>query len=373
MIAFDHLTLDARKTTKEGFLAVRARAARTGLYDYAGSEVDPDNAHGLRDKAVVKVYRSGDQVFDRASIASFIGKPITNDHPATAVTADNWREHARGTVMGAVRDGEYVSFDLMLTDAAAIAAVKSGKRELSNGYQTTLDFTPGTTPEGHAYDVKQTAIVGNHIALVDRGRAGPECRIADAIAVCDANPAAVAALQEGNAVKKITLDGLQVDLSDADAVSAAIAKLQDKASTAEAALADANAKLSTAAGERAALEKQLADANTKLEPASLDKLVADRAALIVKAKAVKADIVTDGKTDADIRKEVVTAKLGDAAAGMDDAAISGAFAVLSADVKKATPEIHNLPSVTATDAQSAEAKAFADSVANLNAWRKAKA
>lgn len=373
MIAFDHLTLDAPKTTPEGFYALRARAARTGLYDYAGHEVDPQNEHGLRDKPIVKVYRSGDQVFHKASMATFIGKPITNDHPSTAVTPDNWREHARGTIVGVAREGEYISFDLVLTDAAAINAVKSGKRELSNGYQTTLDFTPGTTPEGLSYDVRQTAIIGNHCAIVDRGRAGPECRIADAIAVCDANPAAVAALQEGNAVKKITLDGLQVDLSDADAVSAAIAKLQDKASNAEAALADATAKLSTAAGEKAALEKQLADANAKLEPASLDKLVADRAALIVKAKAIKSDIVTDGKNDADIRKEVVTAKLGDAAADMDDAAISGAFAVLSADVKKATPEIHNLPSVTATDAQSAEAKAFADSVANLNAWRKAKA
>lgn len=194
MIAFDHLTLDAPKTTPEGFYALRARAARTGLYDYAGHEVDPQNEHGLRDKPIVKVYRSGDQVFHKASMATFIGKPITNDHPSTAVTPDNWREHARGTIVGVAREGEYISFDLVLTDAAAIAAVKSGKRELSNGYQTTLDFTPGTTPEGLSYDVRQTAIIGNHCAIVDRGRAGPECRIADAIAVCDANPAAVAAL-----------------------------------------------------------------------------------------------------------------------------------------------------------------------------------
>lgn len=358
MIAFDHLTLDAPKTTKEGFLAVRARAARTGLYDYAGSEVDPDNAHGLRDKAVVKVYRSGDQVFDRASIASFIGKPITNDHPSTAVTADNWREHARGTVMGAVRDGEYVSFDLMLTDSAAIAAVKSGKRELSNGYQTTLDFTPGTTPEGHAYDVKQTAIVGNHIALVDRGRAGPECRIADAIAVCDANPAAVAALQEGNAVKKITLDGLQVDLSDADAVSAAIAKLQDKASNAETALADAKAGHDKA---MAAKDAEIDDLKKKVvDQATIDALADAKAEVVAKAKAVVGDKLgeTKGKTVAEVRRMALDAAAIDVADKSDDY-VEARFDALTADAKPATATIHNLPRVTATDSTNHRAVADA--------------
>lgn len=358
MIAFDHLTLDAPKTTKEGFLAVRARAARTGLYDYAGSEVDPDNAHGLRDKAVVKVYRSGDQVFDRASIASFIGKPITNDHPATAVTADNWREHARGTVMGAVRDGEYVSFDLMLTDSAAIAAVKSGKRELSNGYQTTLDFTPGTTPEGHAYDVKQTAIVGNHIALVDRGRAGPECRIADAIAVCDANPAAVAALQEGNAVKKITLDGLQVDLSDADAVSAAIAKLQDKASNAETALADAKAAHDKA---MAAKDAEIDELKKKVvDQAAIDALADAKAEVVAKAKAVVGDKLgeTKGKTVAEVRRMALDAAAIDVTDKSDDY-VEARFDALTADAKPATATIHNLPRVAATDSTNHRAVADA--------------
>lgn len=437
MIAFDHLTLDARKTTKEGFLAVRARAARTGLYDYAGFEVDPDNAHGLRDKAVVKVYRSGDQVFDRASIASFIGKPITNDHPATAVTADNWREHARGTVMGAVRDGEYVSFDLMLTDAAAIAAVKSGKRELSNGYQTTLDFTPGTTPEGHAYDVKQTAIVGNHIAIVDRGRAGPECRIADAIAVCDANPAAVAALsialQDGakeavawlkkaialhekhmngsapttgkegeksqmlmmeqmknalaelgggdaksgetgmkmdvypsrifeqeNPMKTLTIDGLKVP-NISDEAEAAIVKLQADKAAADKALA--------------AKDSEIDELKAKVvDQATIDALADAKAEVVAKAKAVVGDKLgeTKGKTVAEVRRMALDAAAIDVADKSDDY-VEARFDALTADAKPATATIHNLPRVTATDAQSAEAKAFADSVANLNAWRKAKA
>lgn len=336
MFCADHLTLDAPQRTRDGFLKVRARAARTGIYDYAGAEVDPNNEHGLRDKAIVKVYRPGDQVFDRASLASFVGKPITDNHPSTPVTRDNWRDHARGTIMGAVRDGEYVAFDLMLTDGATIDAVEGGKRELSNGYATDLKFEPGTAPDGTAYDAVQTSITGNHIALVDKGRAGSECRISDRFAVCDANPARVAELsttKQEDRVKVINLDGMSVNLSDATAVEQTIATLDNKLTAALADKATVDGELSTLKGEKAVLEKSLADAKAELDPATLDARVADRAALVDKAKALKSDIVTDGKSDAEIRKEVVSAKLGDAAANLDDAAVVGAFAALTADAK----------------------------------------
>lgn len=194
MVLFsDALTLDAPRRTSDGYLAVRARAARSGVYEYAGYEVDPDNAHGLRDQAVVHVLRDDATVFDAKSVHSFIGKPVTDNHPSVAVSADNWRDHARGIVMGAMRDGEYLAFDLMLTDASAIAAVNGGKRELSNGYAADLEFGDFTAADGTKCVARQKSITGNHVAIVDRGRAGPSCRIGDA-AICDALPIA---LQDG--------------------------------------------------------------------------------------------------------------------------------------------------------------------------------
>lgn len=317
MYLADQLTLDAPKRTQEGFLAVRARVARTGLYDYAGFEVDPQNKHGLRDKKVVKVYRPGDEVFDRASIHSFIGKPITDNHPREAVTSDNWRQHARGTIMGAVRDGEHISFDLLLTDKAAIAAIDAGKRELSNGYATELDFTPGTH-DGIAYDAVQRTIRGNHVAIVDRGRAGPECAIKDGI-VCDAITAdQLTELQasfnlKGNAVKKIVLDGLQVDLSDADAVAAAFDKLQAKVTTAETALSDAQ---SAHDKEMAAKDAKIDELEAKVvDQAQIDRLADEKAAVVADAKKIAGDKLADtaGKTPAEVRRMAVAAKLGDAA------------------------------------------------------------
>ena len=345
----DRLVLDAPRRTADGYMAVRAKAARTGVYDYLAAEVGAPSTFKPLD--TVRIYRDADEVFAPEAVRSFIGRPITNDHPREAVTAGNWRDHARGTVMGAMRDGDYLAFDLVLMDAATIAAVDAGKRELSNGYQCQLDWTPGTAPDGTTYDARQTAIRGNHVAVVDAGRAGPHCAIKDGerFAVCDANPAALDGINpKGTGVKKIVLDGLQVDLADADAVAAAISKLQDKIATAETGLADANAKLTTEQGKVAALEAQLADAKKGLEPAALDKLVADRGALIAQAKTVKPDLVTDGKTDAEIRREVVAAKLGDRTP-TEDAAIAGAFAVLTADAAPAATVQNINPAMRVSD------------------------
>jgi hypothetical protein len=65
-------------------MVVRAKAARTGVYQYAGSEVDPKNEHGLRDQALVNVLRDDATVFDKKAVHSFIGKPVTVDHPREA-------------------------------------------------------------------------------------------------------------------------------------------------------------------------------------------------------------------------------------------------------------------------------------------------
>ena len=190
MVLFsDALTLDAPRRTADGYLAVRAKAARTGTYAYLGSEIDPENKHGLRDAGMVNVLRDDSAVFDSKSAHSFIGKPVTDNHPREAVNSTNWRDHARGVVMGAMRDGEYLAFDLLLTDASAIAAVNGGKRELSNGYAADLQFGDFAAADGTKCVAKQVSITGNHVAIVDRGRAGPSCRIGDA-AICDALPIA---------------------------------------------------------------------------------------------------------------------------------------------------------------------------------------
>jgi hypothetical protein len=357
----DRLTIDAPRRTADGFLAVRARAARSGVYDYLASEVDAPSTFAATD--TVKIYRDPAEVFAKESVASFLAKPITNDHPSVAVNADNWRDHARGTVMGAMKDGEYLAFDLVFMDKSAIAALDSGKRELSNGYSCSLDWTPGTAPDGSTYDARQVGIRGNHVALVDKGRAGPDCAIADSFARCDANPTAISDFNEGkNTVPKIIIvDGLPVDLTDVNAVEALLVKKDAAIAAGQTALDAANAALSVEQGKVTALESQLADAKAASDPAAIDKRVADRSALVAAAKVAFPDVVTDGKSDDEIRAAVVVAKLGDKAP-TDSQMIAGAFAVLTADAP--APVVNIAPASTgdasAQAIDSARAKMIAD-------------
>jgi len=349
MFFADRLTLDAPKRTKDGFLAVRARSARTGVYQYTGREVDPENKHGLRDKAVVNVLRDEATVFDTAAVQSFIGKPVTDDHPREAVTSANWRDHARGTVMGALRDGDYLAFDLLLTDAATIAKVAAGKRELSNGYGAELEYGSFTSSDGTICDARQARITGgNHVALVDRGRAGSECAIKDGFAHCDAITADELDRLKANLtpspqetrVKIQNLDGMPVNLSDAAAVEAALTKLDQKVTEATEAKDKALADVATLTTEKqqldakvTTLEKQVADA--KLTPAQLRDAAKAYAQVCDKAKALGVT-VTDEMDEGAVMKAAVSAKIGDAAKDWNDAQIAASFATLTADAKSAT-------------------------------------
>lgn len=359
----DALTLDKPRRTSDGYLAVRARAARTGVYQYAGVEVDPQNKHGLRDQALVNVLRDDGTVFDAKAVRSFIGKPVTDDHPTQAVTKDNWREHARGTIMGALRDGDYLAFDLLLTDADAIAKVDAGKRELSNGYGAELEFGDFTAADGTKCPVRQSRITGgNHVALVDRGRAGSECRIGDGeaepFAACDANPEAVARLSNPPSgdipMKTLTIDGLRVP-NVSDEAEAAITKLQAAVADAGKAKVEAEAKTVADAAAIVAKDAEIADLKQKLSdaaitPAKLADAAKEYADVQAKAKAAGVTVAADADTSA-IKKAVVDAKMGDAAKDYTADHIAIAFDALTKDVKVGEPVVQPIGSpIIANDA-----------------------
>lgn len=332
-----------RRTT-DGYLVAEARAVRTGIQLYAGSEV------GKPDVPVVRVYRAADQVFAQDSLQSFSHAPITIDHPDEAVTAENWKELSVGEVSTAAKqDGQWVMLPLILKDAKAITSVESGKRELSAGYVCELDFTPGVTADGEAYDAQQRSIKINHLALVDRARAGSQARIGDGAGdggkdrtTWGAAPIPPTTDKEtitmSDALRTVVVDGLSVSTTDQGAqaiakllkdLESSAAKLTDAESKHQAALAAKDADLAKKDAEIDGLKAKLLDA------AALDKLVQARADLIGKAKAIAKDVKTDGLTDAAIRKAAVAAKLGDAAiVDKTEAYIDARFDILVEDAVK---------------------------------------
>lgn len=334
----DMLTVDGLKRTEDGYYTANVRAARTGVQIYRGSEV------GRPDMEFVKVYRPESEVFSKRSLKSYAHRPVTNDHPPVAVTADNWKEYSIGHVGDEViRDGQFVRVPMVLMDAAAIADVEAGKRQLSLGYSTDLQFKSGVTKDGQEYDAIQTDIRANHLAVVAAARGGPKLIIGD-----DKKETAMSE----KLTKTVTVDSLSVLTDDMGAqilqrhmgqTTDSLKAATEKVSSLEKQLADANTALAAAQAETAkvtetkdaeiaVMKKQLAD--SAITPEKLDTLVKDRAVVVGKARTVLGDkLVADGKSIDDIRKQVVDAKMGDAAKNYSVDAVTAAFNALTVDVK----------------------------------------
>ncbi len=367
MFFADTLTLDAPKRLKDGYVAVRARAARTGHYDYAGVEVDPENKHGLRDQPLVKVLRDEAAVFNKAAVASFIGKPICDDHPTAPVTASNHRDLARGTIMGAEwQEGGYLAFDLLLTDAEAIRKVDAGKRELSNGYSASLEFGDFTAADGTKCQARQTSIVGNHVALVDRGRAGPECRITDA-AICDSIPLPNLTDQETTVPKTMLIDGLTVDISNADTAEATLKTVLTARDAANAKVTDAESKVvaheATIVAKDAEIVKLTADiAAAKVTPQQMRDAAKVYAQIVGKAKASGVS-VTDEMDEGAIMKAVVDKAMPGNTYAADHVAI--AFEALTKDVKPSVEAVQTIGMPVVLGDAAVVSSAYAEMIADL--------
>jgi len=322
------------RETGDGYMICRPRIARTGIQIYQGAEV------GRPDLKTVRVYRPESEVFSADAMSSLAHKPVTVEHPSEPVTAKNWRKYAVGRLDDEiVRDGEFIRVPLILMDAEAIEVVKGGKSQLSVGYSAQLQWADGVTKDGEKYDVTQTAIRANHVAITHTARGGPKLRMGDN----DEHQR-----RKTMATRTIQVDGISVEMEERDVqvVERRIANLQAEVASAQAALAtaqttaqndvatartetaNAKAEVQTKLAEIATLQKQLGDA--KLTPAALDKMVSDRVATVQRAKSIIGDaLIVEGKTDADMRRQVVSAKMGDTAKDWSDDMINASFNTLA--------------------------------------------
>lgn len=168
----------------------RVPIARTGWQPYTPQELKIEAP-----VPIVQVYRSPEEVFHPAALASFESVPVTDTHPPEFVSPVNWCAYSRGHVTNvrvgnAYADGEYVLADLMIKDASLINKVEppDGQRETSAGYTYDLVCYTCARPPAECicpedtrdYRYSQINIRGNHVAVVPNGRAGHEVRINDA-------------------------------------------------------------------------------------------------------------------------------------------------------------------------------------------------
>ena len=155
----------------EGYLlCLNVPVARTGIQEYLPAEL------GLTGNGLVPVSRPEEEVFSEATVASFEGMPVTNDHPPDGVDVFNIRAlqkgHAHNVRRGSGEESDLLLADLIITDPALITAIlEEGKREISCGYTYELCEENG--------QYLQRKIRGNHVAVVDAGRAGARVSIKD--------------------------------------------------------------------------------------------------------------------------------------------------------------------------------------------------
>ena len=164
---------DSISRTPEGFLICRdVPIARVGVQEYLGREIGQTE----RPEEVFKVNRPAEEVFSPAAVASFEGKPVTENHPDEDVTSENYAQYIRGVVRDVRKGaGQYegcLVADLVVHDGALVRAIQDGKREISCGYNCLW------VPTGD-HTLEQREIRGNHVAVVDKGRAGHGVAIHD--------------------------------------------------------------------------------------------------------------------------------------------------------------------------------------------------
>lgn len=177
------MTATARKIDTNGFLLVTGcPLSSVGIFDYSAGQLglpgDPNR--------IVKVFRPESSVSDPAFLASLRDMPLVNDHEMLS-GFDGDEESAAPEdygIDGVLTSNIYYKSpwaygDVKIFSRSMQSDLRSGKKDLSLGYACKFELKPGMW-EGQAYEVVQTNMICNHLALVKEGRV-PGARVLDGL------------------------------------------------------------------------------------------------------------------------------------------------------------------------------------------------
>jgi len=306
--------------TPEGYLTVTAPITRPGVFPYRHND------------GIVMEAKLPEDLFSAKTVSSANAKPVTDDHPSELVTSANHKEYAKGMTHtnAVVRDHKlYISFTV--TDADTINKIKNGKRELSIGFLADIEKATGDY-EGTKYDAIQRNMQINHVAIVDKGRAGPTVSIrGDSAFMVDGEQKN----KGGQNMPTIKFDGVDYEVDAV--VKAKVEALQAKVDAAEIKVKEIDALQ----GKYDALETKLAEKEAELAKAKqktdgLDEAVNARVELIGKTKSILGDTYDfTGKTDREIKEDIILVSKKDFKAdGKSDDYINAFYDAITAEVKE---------------------------------------
>jgi hypothetical protein len=176
-VVFDRLTV--RRFDVDGRMHVEAcNISKANVCPYFGREIPNYQLLGLEANKIYQLYRDPDELaraapsFQRLQLM-MLHTVVNADQPKMLVTC--------GTIGSDVAfDSPYLKSSIAVWTKEAIKLIESEKQAaLSCSYRYRADMTPGHSPEGVAYDGVMRDIMGNHVALVEKGRAGPDVVVSD--------------------------------------------------------------------------------------------------------------------------------------------------------------------------------------------------
>lgn len=295
-LRYDFAPIQGYEVTPEGYLRVHAKISRTGIQNYLRS-----------DGSTRREYRPEEEVKNPDSLTSFASKVVTLEHPPVLLDADNTKKYQVGFTGSEVTyDSGFVRAVVTLTDKDAIKKVMDGEyREVSAGYRVEFDETPGIAPDGQAYDGIQRQIMGNHVSLVRKGRAGPEVRLlmdsedGAAIQMDGSDDQSIQIWDDSQSIEdtimtKVTIDGLEFEASEALALAIQQTGRSDEAEKAElnATIAELQSKLDEAVASLEAIKAEKEEAIQEF-----DKLQGKADAMQEKIDSLEAEARTDVDID----------------------------------------------------------------------------
>lgn len=175
VLAFDRASV--RRYDDDGRLHVAiTNISKANVCQYYGAEIPKWQSLGLDAQKVYRLLR--DPAALEAAATTFNNVPLQLKHVHQKAN-DPQSDLIVGSVSGAVFVHPYLSASLCVWHEEGIAAIETETMvELSSSYHYDAVMEPGEF-EGEPYDGKMTNIRGNHVALVEEGRAGPDVIVAD--------------------------------------------------------------------------------------------------------------------------------------------------------------------------------------------------
>lgn len=169
-----------RSSDVNGWIEIKGNPlSKVGVFPYLGSQISPE----LEPDKIYNVYRPEEELSDQETIDSFKLVPWTDEHAMLGSSDEGLLPAEKKGIQGVVgedvyfEDG-YLKGNLKVFSEKLANLIEDGKKELSIGYRCKYELVPGNY-NGNSYDAVQREIRGNHLALVQEGRSGPDVSVLD--------------------------------------------------------------------------------------------------------------------------------------------------------------------------------------------------